>query len=145
VRSAAAFLASALRAGGRSLLVATRAVHRAVLPELERQGIATRRDLKTGRLILATYHRSTAAQLDAWRAHMDAARADGVARVSAVGDVSGGALGRLPISEILEYEAEFDRSIAQRFSVTTLCQYDARVLSGLDAAVVLQRHDGHLH
>jgi hypothetical protein len=51
----------------------------------------------------------------------------------------------LPIPEILEYEAEFDRSIAQRFSLATLCQYDARILSGLDAAGVLQQHDGHLH
>jgi len=62
-----------------------------------------------------------------------------------VGDVSGGRLGRLPFAELLDYEAEFARSIAGRFPVTTLCQYDARALTGLDAAALLQRHDRAHH
>src|SRR6266511_4304939 len=53
--------------------------------------------------------------------------------------------GRLPFAEILEYEAEYERSIARRFPVTTLCQYDARAISGLDAAGLLQCHDGPVH
>ncbi len=38
--------------------------------------------------------------------------------------------------------AEYERSIARRFPVTTLCQYDARKISGLEAAGLLQCHDG---
>jgi transcriptional repressor of dcmA and dcmR len=50
----------------------------------------------------------------------------------------------MPFAEILDYEAEYDRSIARAFPVITLCQYDARKISGLDAAGVLQCHDGPL-
>jgi len=68
-----------------------------------------------------------------------------MSRVLVVGDVSAGALGRLPFAEILEYEAEFGRSVSRAYPVTTLCQYDARKISGLDAAGLLQCHDGPLH
>ena len=47
-----------------------------------------------------------------------------------LGDLSGGGPGgRNSFARILEYEAEYGRSIAQAFPVITLCQYDARKIS----------------
>jgi hypothetical protein len=94
-------------------------------------------------LVAAEYHTSAAEQLAYWRTQMRGAAGDGVARVYVVGDLGVG-LHRLPFAATLEYEAEYDRSVAQAFPVTTLCQYDARKISGLDAAGVLQCHDGTL-
>jgi transcriptional repressor of dcmA and dcmR len=145
LRAAVAFLAAALEQAERGLLVATQDVHRAVLAQLERDRPATRRDLDAGRLMLLAFQDTPAAQLDFWRAQLEAARAEGVARVSAVADVSSAPFGKLVALEVLELEMELDRSIAKRFPVAILCQYDARLLSGLEAAELLQRHDGHFH
>jgi transcriptional repressor of dcmA and dcmR len=144
-RAAAAFLAVGLQPGALALLVAAPAVQRAVIDVLERERPSIRTDVKAGRLVLAEYRNSATVQLEFWRAHLRAALKNGISRVHAVGDVSAGALGRLPFAEILEYEAEYDRSIARDFPVSTLCQYDARKLSGVDAAAVLHCHDGPLH
>ena len=145
VREAAAFLAAERRPRTLSLLVAAPDVQRAVIEMLERDRPAIHNDLETGRLALAEYRDSPPAQLEYWGTRMRTALEAGVSRVHVVGDVSGGALGRLPFAEILEYEGEYERSIARRFPVTTLCQYDARAISGLDAAGLLQCHDGPVH
>ena len=127
------------------LLAADKRVQRAVMAELQQNRPAIRRDLKAGRLLVAEYRASAAAQLEYWRAQMSAALKTGALRLYVVGDLSAGALSRLPFPETLAYEAEYGRSIAQAFPVTTLCQYDARKISGVDAAAILQCHDGPLH
>ena len=145
VREAAAFLAAGLQPRTLALLVAAPDVQRAVIEVLERDRPAIRNDLETGRVTLAEYRDSASAQLAYWGTRMRTALEAGVSRVHVVADVSGGGLGRLPFAEILEYEAEYERSIARRFPVTTLCQYDARAISGLDAAGLLHCHDAPLH
>ena len=144
-QEAATFLEAGLKPGTLCLLVAATSAQRAVIELLERTHSSIRRDIKTGRLILSEYRDSPIAQIEFWRGHIGAALENGVSQVYAVGDVSAGALGRLPFAEILEYEAEFGRSVSRAFPVTTLCQYDARKISGLDAAGLLQCHDGPRH
>jgi len=144
-RGAAAFLSEGLQSDARCLVAADKQVQRAVIAQLEQHRPAIRRDLKAGRLVVAEYRTSGAAQLAYWRAQMNAALKTGVSRVYVVGDLSAGALSRLPFAETLAYEVEYGRSIAQAFPVTTLCQYDARKISGLEAAGLLQCHDGPLH
>src|SRR5207244_2512321 len=100
------------------------------LPCLRIGGRRERRFRRAGRLVVAEYRTSGAAQLAYWRAQMNAALKTGVSRVYVVGDLSAGALSRLPFAETLAYEVEYGRSIAQAFPVTTLCQYDARKISG---------------
>ena len=145
VSGAAAFLASGLLPHALCLLIAGKGVQQGVIDQMERVRPAVRSDLKAGRLMLAEYRSSAVAQLDFWRARIRSALQEGVSQVYVAGDVSAGELGRLPFDEILEYETEYGRSIAHAFPVTTLCQYDARTISGLDAARLLQRHHGPLH
>ena len=145
VRGAAAFVSKGLQSDARCLVAADKQVQRALIAQLEQHRPAIRRELKAGRLVVGEYRTSGAAQLTYWRAQMNAALKTGVSRVYVVGDLSAGALSRLPFAETLAYEVEYGRSIAQAFPVTTLCQYDARTISGLDAAGLLQCHDGPLH
>jgi len=142
-RGAAAFLRVGLRSNALCLLAAAKPVQRAVLAQLEHDRPSIRTDLKAGRLVVAEYHASAAAQLDYWRARIRAALESGASAVYVVGDLSAG-FRRMPFAVTLAYEAEYGRSIAQAFPVTTLCQYDARRISGLDAAGLLQCHDGPL-
>jgi len=143
-RAAAGFLVAALRPRGLAWLVAAKEVQRAVVGLLERDRLTIRRDLKAGRLLLTEFGASPAAQFESWRERLRSAVAAGVSHVRMVGDVSGGAFGRLPFAEILECEAEYDRTISRVFPLAMLCQYDARVVSGLDVAGLLQHHDAGL-
>ena len=68
----------------------------AVIALLERDQPSIRSDVKAGRLVLAEYRESASAQLEFWRARMRAALKHGLSRAHVVGDVSAGALGRLP-------------------------------------------------
>jgi transcriptional repressor of dcmA and dcmR len=143
-RGAAAFLRGGLQSGALCLLAAAKPVQRAVLARLEHDRPSMRSDVKAGRLVVAEYHASGAAQLEYWRARMHAALEIGVRAMYVVGDLSAG-FKRMPFAATLAYEAEYGRSIAGAFPVTTLCQYDARKISGLDAAGLLHCHDGPLH
>jgi len=141
VRQAAVFAAAGLHSGTRCILIGSRGVQRAVVELLQRQRPTIRDDVKTGRLVLSEYRKSPTAQIEFWVQQLSAASEHGATLVRVVGDVSGGALGKLPLAEILEYELEYGRSIAARFPVSTLCQYDAHRLTGLAAARLLEYHD----
>ena len=140
-RDAAAALAAGLRAGAACFLVAHADARDAVIGLLETGDPHVRDHLTSGRLRCAGYRDSVPAQIQYWRTELGAVTRTGL-RAYVVGDVSGGALGGLPFADVLEYEAEYERAITQAFPVVTLCQYDARRMSGLDAAAVLHCHHG---
>ena len=141
-RDAAAALAAGLRERAACFLVAHEDVRRAVIDLLETDVPSLRDHVAAGRLVCAGYRDSVPAQIQYWRTELGAVTRGGLSQAYVVGDVSGGALGGLPFAEVLEYEAEYERAIAQAFPVVTLCQYDARTISGLDAVGVLQCHHG---
>jgi transcriptional repressor of dcmA and dcmR len=141
VRAAAALLRVGLESGALCLLAARKPVQRAVLAQLGHDRPSVRADVKARRLVVGEYCASGPAQLAYWNARMRAAVTRGVSSLYVVGDLSAG-FRRLPFAATLAYEAEYGRSIARAFPVTTLCQYDARKISGLDAARLMQCHDG---
>jgi len=144
VRAAAAFLRVGLQSDALCLFAAAEPVQREVIAQLEQDRPAVQTDLEAGRLIAAEYHASGSAQLAYWRGRIQTALTSGVSRVYVAGDLSAG-FSELPFAATLAYEAEYGRSIARAFPVITLCQYDARRISGLDAAGLLETHDGPLH
>jgi excisionase family DNA binding protein len=147
VRAAARFLADALRAGGVSVLAAEPAVRDRIVAQLERQWPAVPRDITAGRLELSRYADGVAAQLESWHTRFTAASGARTGPLHVVGDVSGGRLARHnDFAAVLEYEREYDRTVARRFAVHTLCLYDARTLSGVETAQLLGLHgDGFRH
>jgi excisionase family DNA binding protein len=139
-RRAAEFLTDGLEAGSTCFLLAEPKVRERVLAQVARRRPSLRREAQTGRLVASSYAARPAAQLASWEAWFAEATGAGAASLWAVADVSGSALGRHSLDEVLEYEREYDRSLSRRFPVTTLCLYDARRLSGVQAARVLQVH-----
>ena len=135
------FLADGLRPGSVCFLVTATNVRDRMLALLEQRRPTLRRDIETGRLMLSEYAESTAAQLEFWDNRFTAVTRAGARSLRVVGDVSGGRVAqRSTFLEVLEYEADYDRSIARRYPVVTLCQYDARALSGVETTRLLQSH-----
>ena len=141
VRQAVDFLAE-VRPSDACFLVATPAVRDRVLALLERRRPSLRRDMGARRFVVSEYARSAEAQLEFWNIRLDEATRNGARSIRVVGDLSGGPLARRKdFAEVVEYEAEYDRSIARRFpAVFTLCLYDARRLSGVETASLFRCH-----
>jgi len=140
-RQAAGFLADGIPAADVSFLVAEPEVRERVLARLERQRPSLKDEIEAGRLVLSEYAVSAAAQLEFWNTRFGAATRAGAHSLRVVGDVSGGRLARQSsFEEVLEYETEYDRSVSRRFPVDTLCLHDARALSGVETARLLEVH-----
>lgn len=140
-RLAAEFLARGLATTGSTcVLVAEPRVREQVFAQLRRRPASGRRDLETGRVVAAAYRPTVAAQLELCETCFADATDAGAQSLWAVGDVSDGALGRRrPFENVIAYERAYD-SLSRRYPVTTLCLYDARRLSGVEASRVLQVH-----
>jgi transcriptional repressor of dcmA and dcmR len=137
-RQAVSFLLDALTAGSPCVLVAESRVRARILARLRQHRSGVRKDVATGRLVLSAYESRPTEQLEYWESRFAAARGTSL-RV--VADVSGGRLGKRPIAELVDYERMYDE-LSRHFGVTTLCQYDARRLSGVDTAHLLEVHGG---
>src|SRR5207248_1819524 len=139
-RRLAAFLAEGLAAGGTCFLAVEPAVRVRVLARLARDWPATRAAARSERLVIARYARSPAEQLEWWEAGFATATRAVAGGLHVVGDVSGGRLGRRgSFEDVLAYERAYG-ALSRRFGVTTLCLYDARRLSGVEASRALQVH-----
>jgi transcriptional repressor of dcmA and dcmR len=139
--SAVDFLSDGLRAGEACHLLATPETTREMIAGLEQRHGALHGEIAAGRLVLAEYLPSGAAQLRALEARFLDATRRGNRALRLVGSVSESLLAAgKRIDDVLRYEAGYDRLLARRFPLVTLCQYDARLHSGSELYEVLRRH-----
>jgi excisionase family DNA binding protein len=140
VRLAAGFLADGLGAGIVCYLVAKPQVQKAIKAELTGANRSLQQDIDAGRLVCGEYRASVRAQLDYWGTQFGAALRGGARSLRVVGDVTSTCSKWQGVEAAVEYEVGYEQLIARRFPVVTLCQYDARKLSGVDLLAVLKCH-----
>jgi excisionase family DNA binding protein len=140
-QQAVGFLADGLEPGSACFLVSQPEARHPILAQLEERRPSLRADIDEGRLVLSEYADSAGAQCEFWEARLVAAARSGTRSLRVVGDVSSGPQCHgWRTSEVVDYERLYDQRIAKRFPVVTLCQYDARLLSGGDVAGILACH-----
>ena len=139
VRQALLFLAEGFRPGTVSYLVATPETRGRILAGLEREHPDLETAIAEGRLVSSDYAESAAAQLVWWETRIAEAVRRGATLVRAIGD-AGAFIQAASRKELFEYEAEYDRRIAHRFPVVTMCQYDVRQFSGMLVVNALMAH-----
>jgi transcriptional repressor of dcmA and dcmR len=139
VQQALHFLADGFPPGTVSFLMGTEATRGRILAGLERQHPELEIALAAGRLVVSDYAESAAAQLVWWERRIEEAVRHGATLVRAIGDASA-FIQAASRTELLEYEAEYDRRIAHRFPVVTMCQYDVRQFSGMLVVNALMAH-----
>ena len=103
------------------LLVAKPEDRDRILAALERGDPLARLDIEAGRVVVGEYAATLEAQLDWWEARLLDATAAGAKSVRVVGDIQGFAE-VISREDVRAYEAAYDRRIAHRFPVVTLCQ-----------------------
>jgi transcriptional repressor of dcmA and dcmR len=138
-RQAIGFLEDGLRPGTMCFYMSDPEARADLLGHLEKSRPSLRADITAGRLVLAEYDPSPAAQLEYWETRMRAAMGTGVHSFRVAGDLRG--FGPEGSNEGLsEYEAGYEELIAKRFPVVTLCQYDVRQFSGISILNTLRLH-----
>jgi transcriptional repressor of dcmA and dcmR len=139
VRQALLFLAEGFRPGTVTFLVGTAETRGRVLAVLEREHPDLAAAIAEGRLVLSDYAESAATQLIWWETRIGEVVRRGATLVRAIGDASA-FIQSASRKELFEYEAEYDRRIAHRFPVVTMCQYDVRQFSGMLVVNALMAH-----
>jgi transcriptional repressor of dcmA and dcmR len=139
IRQAANFLVGGCRPGAVGILVAKPEDRERILAALDHADPLARLDIEAGRVVVGEYAPTLEAQLDWWEARLlDATRA-GARSIRVVGDIQGFAE-VISREDVRTYEAAYDRRIAHRFPVVTLCQYDVRRFSSLAILDALKLH-----
>jgi transcriptional repressor of dcmA and dcmR len=139
VRQALLFLGEGFRPGTVSFLVGTPETRGPILAGLEREHPDLETAIAEGRLVISDYAESAAAQLVWWETRIAEAVRRGATLVRAIGDASA-FIQAASRKELFEYEAEYDRRIAHRFPVVSMCQYDVRQFSGMLVVNALMVH-----
>jgi excisionase family DNA binding protein len=136
---AAAFLAGGNIRGSVSYLVAEPAVQRSILARLAKEQPTLQDDIAGERLVVLDHASTGRDQLKNFKARCAEDTAAGAHSLRLVGDVFGLAK-KITRDELVEFEHGYDQVIARRFPMVTLCLYDVRRFSSLDAMRALQGH-----
>ncbi|HEV2084672.1 MAG TPA: MEDS domain-containing protein, partial [Gemmatimonadales bacterium] len=79
-------------------------------------------------------------QFDYWETNFVSAMSAGATSLRVVGDMTCCLNAGMTLDEVMEYEAGYDRILAKRFPLVTLCLYDVRRFESLEVVKALQVH-----
>lgn len=137
---AVAFLADGLRPGNVCYLVASPEPRSQILGQLETGRGSLQPDIDSGQLVLPKYHHTAQEQCDYWERAMVAATSAGAVSLRVVGDMAACLDAGMSLRDVAEYESRYDRTVAARFPVVTLCVYDVRRFESLKVIEALKSH-----
>ena len=139
VEQALLFLSEGFPPGTVTYLVGGAEARARILAGVERRHPGLARHIAEGRLVVSDYAASASEQLDWWESQLSAVVRGGATQLRAIGD-AGGFARAASREELVAYELEFDRRIADRYPVVSMCQYDVRLFSGLLILDALKAH-----
>ncbi len=139
VTLAVPFLLEGLREGSTCFMVGSTAVRSGVLKSLKKKRPSIRTDIEAGRVILANYTVSAKTQCGYFCEQIEKRIARGVQSFRVLGD-TWEIRSKMSEEAFAEYEDGYDRMIARKYPVVTLCTYDARKFSGVELLHALKGH-----
>ena len=135
------FLADGLHSGETCCLVAAPDDQAAILSELAAVRTGLGEDRRAGRLVVMDGMNSGAAMLERLEDMFLEATRSGQRSIRLLGDMSWSTFQGFDRDELMAFEMRYTHSLARRFPVVSLCQYDARRFSGLDVLNALKCHE----
>lgn len=135
------FLADGLRTGDKCFLVASRATQQDILEKLVEVYADTQSAIENSRLVLSEgiptssgfYNYLEQQFLESSR------RGDQCMRV--LGDMAWAIDKGMSVDDLMSFEMNYNHSLAKKFAVVSLCQYDARKFTGTDIVKALKNHE----
>jgi hypothetical protein len=133
------FLLDGLAEGSVCFLVGPPRARAEIVGNMKKRRPSVQADVDEGRLILSAYHLGPQAQNKYFRTVLERKMVEGAHSFRIIGDLWG-MRSRATEESLIKYEAEYDRIIARRYPVVTLCIYDARKFSGVEILNALKGH-----
>jgi excisionase family DNA binding protein len=140
VRLAVAFLADGFGANSVCYLAGSPESRDQILDQLEHARPSLKNDVAEGRVVLSESHSTPHAQYEDWETKFVSALSAGGKSLRVVGDLSSSLEAGMSLDQVAEYERGYDRMIARRFPVVTLCMYDVRRFASLEVVQALKGH-----
>jgi transcriptional repressor of dcmA and dcmR len=137
---AVAFLLEGLRPDSVCFLNASAEAGGPILAQLERGRGSVQPEIDAGRLVLYKYCPTPQEQIDYWETNFVSAMSAGATSLRVVGDMTSCLDAGMTLDEVMKYEAGYDRILAKRFPLVTLCLYDVRRFESLEVVKALQGH-----
>lgn len=140
LKLAVPFLSDGLIADDICYFVAEPGVQKHVLDELRKISPGVDQAIDKRRLILSEGLGSATDMLDYFEREFLAASSAGKQRLRVLGDMAWFLEKGMDIAELTDFEVAYNHSLAHRFPVVSLCQYDARRFSGVGVLGALKSH-----
>ncbi len=141
VKLSVPFLADGLRAGDKCFLVASAAAQKHIIGDLMEIYSDTGSAIRDARLVVTDgvltgndlYEYFEQAFL-AWGRH-------GGQHIRVLGDMAWAVEKGLSMDDLMEFEMRYNHTLAKKFALVSLCQYDARKFSGTTIVGALKNHE----
>ena len=135
------FLADGLRNGDACFLIAAKPVRDQILGQIREANDGVAEALDQGRLVLSDGVAGGQAMCEFVEHSLVMATHSGTQSFRLIGDMTWCLHLGMSVDELIEYEARYDNTIAHRFPVVSLCQYDVREFSGSAILGALKCHE----
>ena len=135
------FLADGLRAGDKCFLIATKESQNHILENLTKVYPETKSAIADSQLILSSGMTGSREFYDYLEQHFFEASRRGDQRMRVLGDMSWAIDKDMDIDDLMDFEMHYNHSLASKFAVVSLCQYDSREFSGTAIVKALKSHE----
>jgi excisionase family DNA binding protein len=139
IKLATGFFADGLRPGSVCFLVTSPESRPAVLARLGGE-TSMESEIDQGRLVPSQYLGTPAEQYEYWETHFLKVVTGGASSLRVVGDMSSCLDAGMSLDDVMDYERGYDRLMARRFPVVTLCMYDVRRFDSVAVIRALREH-----
>lgn len=133
------FLLDGLQEGSMVYLVASARSTKHILKYLKQRRPLVERDISAGKFLVSDYQKGPRAQIKNFELMLNSAARSGTPSFRVFGD-TWELRKRTSAAGFAEYEGAYDRLIARRFPVVTICAYDVRKFSGVAVLDALKAH-----
>lgn len=144
VKMAVPFLADGLRAGDTCFFIAAEDAQEQILTDLKSVHGKLDKVFDKGMLRVCDGMSSAREMLEYFETEFVMATRSGNRSLRVLGDMAWFLRKGLDLAELTDFEVKYNHSLAHRFPVVSLCQYDAREFSGLGVLGALKCHEDTL-
>jgi len=141
LKLAVPLLDEGLQVGDVCFLIGTEAARGQILEALQRSCPNVDAALERGQLVLPELRHGKDRMLDALEEMFLAATSSGNRKLRLVGDMHWALATGWDLTELYQYELEYNNTLGHRFPVISLCQYDVDAFSGRAVLDALKSHE----
>lgn len=135
------FLADGLRTGDKCYLIASKSTQDEIIHQLIAVYPDTMSAIENSRLVLSDGKLTSRDLYNYFEQQFLDSTRHGEQYIRVLGDMAWAIDKGMSVDELMDFEMRYNHSLAKKFAVVSLCQYDARKFSGTEILNALKNHE----